>query len=359
LNNWNPAALAMVGFDRVTEGTQHVNYFPLQFELYLPNGQLVPFVNWPIMRVLRGEEFTNYELHLHRTDTHLQRILSTSGSCIRDKNGEIVQTLLTMRDLTAIRATEKALQKAKEAADQANTAKSRFLAAVSHDLRQPLQTVTLLSGVLHRKTSEPQTGKIIEELRAGLHSMKEILNTLLDLGRLEAGDITPHLVDIPVGRLVEKVANEYRSQARTKRLELRLVPVVATCRSDPAILEHILRNLVSNSVRYTECGGVLIGCRRRGRSLSIEIWDTGIGIPKDEQKMIFETFYQTGNPARQARGGMGVGLSIVKQWAQVLGYPLQVRSVPGKGSKFAVEVPLADSADPSSRQENKTAISHD
>ena len=172
LNNWNPAALAMVGFNSITEGTQHVNYFPLQFELYLPNGQLVPFENWPIMRVLRGEEFTNYELHLHRTDTHLQRILSISGSCIRDKNGEIVQTMLTMRDLTAIRATEEALQKAKEAADQANTAKSRFLAAVSHDLRQPLQTVTLLSGVLSRKTSEPQTGKIIEELRAGLHSMK-------------------------------------------------------------------------------------------------------------------------------------------------------------------------------------------
>ena len=235
---------------------------------------------------------------------------------------------------------EAALQQAKEAAEEANRAKSRFLAAASHDLRQPLQSIALLNSVLRRKVQDQDTLKLIEDQGFILQSITDMLNTLLDLSKCESGVVTPRLIDFPVGQVIDKMDTEFRGQAQAKGLGFRTVLAKAIIRSDPVLLERIVQNFLSNAIKYTKAGKVLLGCRNRGRNLRIEVWDTGIGFPEDERRQIFEAFYQLDNAAREAHKGLGLGLSIVDQLAGLLELRLDVRSVPGKGSLFAVEVPL-------------------
>ena len=235
---------------------------------------------------------------------------------------------------------EAALQQAKQAAEDANQAKSLFLAAASHDLRQPLQSIALLNSVLRRKVQDRDTLKLIEDQGSILQSITDTLNTLLDLSKCESGVVTPRLIDFPVGQVIDKMDTEFRGQAQAKGLGFRTVLAKAIIRSDPVLLERIVQNFLSNAIKYTKAGKVLLGCRNRGRNLRIEVWDTGIGFPEDERRQIFEAFYQLDNAAREAHKGLGLGLSIVDQLAGLLEHRLDVRSVPGKGSLFAVEVPL-------------------
>ena len=251
--------------------------------------------------------------------------------------------VITYEDVTERRRTAEALSAASRQAELASLAKSRFLAAASHDLRQPLQTLALLQGLLAKKVVGEKAQRLIGGIDEALGAMTGMLNTLLDINQIEVGAVKPEIVDVPMNELFDRLREELTYHAQAAGLALRMVPCALSVRSDPRLLEQMLRNLISNALKYTQRGRVLVGCRRRQGKLRIEIWDTGIGIPPSELKAIFEEYHQVDNPARQRSQGLGLGLSIVKSLGELLGHPIWVRSRQGKGSVFSIEVPLQPS----------------
>jgi signal transduction histidine kinase/CheY-like chemotaxis protein len=222
----------------------------------------------------------------------------------------------------------------------ANLAKTRFLAAASHDLRQPLHALGLLVAQLNADTNLTERRRIVARVGTAVSVMNDLFNALLDISKLDAGAIAPDVTAFAIEPMLLRIENMFASDIREKSLRLRVVPSDAWVRSDRVLLERILLNLVSNAVRYTERGGIIIGCRRRGDALRIEVWDTGIGIPEDQRQNIFGEFYQV--DARAAgRAGLGLGLAIVDRLCRLLQHPLQLTSTPGKGSRFSIAVPRA------------------
>jgi two-component system, chemotaxis family, CheB/CheR fusion protein len=255
--------------------------------------------------------------------------------------------VITYEDVTERRSTAEALSAAKRQAELASVAKSRFLAAASHDLRQPLQTLALLQGLLAKKVIGEKAQKLVGKIDEALSAMTGMLNTLLDINQIEAGSVKPEKADFPVNDLFDSLRDELTYHAQAAGLALRVVPCSWSIRSDLRLLEQMIRNLISNALKYTHSGKVLVGCRCRQGNLRIEIWDTGIGIPESELKAIFEEYHQVDNVARQRSRGLGLGLSIVKSLGELLGHPISVRSLQGKGSMFSIEVPLTASGVPS------------
>jgi signal transduction histidine kinase/CheY-like chemotaxis protein len=228
--------------------------------------------------------------------------------------------------------------------EAANMAKSRFLAAASHDLRQPLHALGLLVAQLRDAGAARERRRLTERIGAAVAEMNELFNALLDVSRLDAGSLSPDIEAFPIAGLLAKIGRTFAQTAHDKGLSLRVVTTSAWVRSDAILLERILLNLVSNAVRYTSKGGVLIGCRRRGDRLRIEVWDTGPGIPQSQQQYIFDEFYQVPDPDRDRRGGLGLGLAIVDRFRRLLDHPIAVSSRIGKGSCFSIEVPLCAAA---------------
>jgi signal transduction histidine kinase len=222
----------------------------------------------------------------------------------------------------------------------ANTYKSRFLAAASHDLRQPLHALNLFVAQLQSESDPGERNRIVARIDAAASAMNELFNALLDVSRLDAGVLELNLSEFPVEQLLERMEMTFAEAARGKGLRLHVVSSGAWVRSDFILLERILLNLVSNAVRYTARGGIVIGCRRRGERLRLEVWDSGVGIPEDQQQNIFDEFYQLAGPAPDRRGGLGLGLAIVDRLCRLLGHPVELASIPGKGSRFSVSVPL-------------------
>ena len=245
-----------------------------------------------------------------------------------------------VQDISDLVRAAQELQSAKETAERINSAKSRFLAAASHDLRQPLHALRLLLAALPAAPDAERRSDIIAKMTLGVESMGNMLNSLLDISELEAGAIAPDLTEFPVDGLFRLAASNFGLRAKAKGLDFRVVPCSAVLRSDPALLARIIENFLSNAVRYTERGKLLIGCRRRGQALRIEVWDSGIGIPESQLGEIFKEFHQLDNPARDRSKGLGLGLSIASRMAEMLNHPIEVRSRPGVGSMFAVTVPL-------------------
>ncbi len=226
----------------------------------------------------------------------------------------------------------------------ANAAKGHFLSAASHDLRQPVAAIGLLSGLLQERVKDTALVGITTRLMGAVHAMDNLLNGLLDLSRLDAGAITPHYQAIDLNDMLQRIATHTQESAQQKGLRLRLRPTSAVAWSDPVLLEQMVRNLVGNAIRYTSAGGVLVGVRRRGNMLSIEVHDTGAGIDAHDQARIFDDFVQLGNPERNQSKGLGLGLSIVRRASQLLNHPIQLKSQPGRGSCFAISVPLHEHA---------------
>ena len=249
--------------------------------------------------------------------------------------------LVTIEDITERKRVSDVLEGAKLHAEQANLGKSRFLAAASHDLRQPLQTLSLLRGILAKSIKEEGALALIRKLDEPLEVMSGMLNTLLDINQLEAGIVNPEVVVFPIDALFERLKTEFTYHAAAKALDWRVVDSGLCVRSDPRLLEQMIRNLLWNAVKYTPQGKILLGCRRRGAKLRLEVWDTGMGIPAEHLQSIFEEFHQVDNPARERGLGLGLGLAIVQRIGTMLGHTIDVRSRVGKGSVFAVEVPLA------------------
>lgn len=262
----------------------------------------------------------------------------------RDTEGKAVGFISVLTDVTERLRADQELRVAKENAERANTAKSRFIAAASHDLRQPLQALNMFVNVLAEGDHDARTRDVIDRIVGSMEALEGLLNALLDISKLDAGLIVPETVDFPINQLIGQLHEEFRQLAEAKGLRLRVVPSRLFVHSDPVLIERILRNLLANALRYTERGGILVGCRRRRDSLRIEVRDTGIGIPQDQLTKIFHEFHQVDNEAGNRHEGLGLGLAIVDRLASLLGHRIDVSSVPGKGSVFAVEVRLASPA---------------
>jgi CheY-like chemotaxis protein/anti-sigma regulatory factor (Ser/Thr protein kinase) len=229
----------------------------------------------------------------------------------------------------------------------ANSAKSRFLAAASHDLRQPLHALGLFVAQLRTATTAAERQRVVERIDTAVAMMNELFKALLDISRLDAGALTPDITEFPMARLFDRLRTTFAGAAKEAGLGFRVVPTDAWVRSDFVLLEQILLNLVSNAVRYAARGGVLIGCRKRGRDLRIEIWDTGPGIPDDQRQKIFSEFYRGNDPQHDRRGlggGLGLGLAIVDRLCRLLDHPIELSSDVGRGSRFSVIVPIVAAA---------------
>ena len=231
-------------------------------------------------------------------------------------------------------------------ADEANRAKTSFLAAASHDLRQPIHAMALFVSALKDKSRDPQTRPIIDHLVASVEALEGLFDALLDISKLDAGIVRAEIGDFPLQPLFDRVAQDCAADAGDKGLRLRVVPTRAIVRSDATLLERIVRNLVSNAVRYTSAGGVVLGCRPAGKDVRIAVCDSGIGIEPAQLPQIFKEFFQVANPERDRAKGLGLGLAIVERLAQLLGHSVAVRSVPGRGSTFSVTLPRGEAAAP-------------
>ncbi|NBC32651.1 MAG: response regulator [Alphaproteobacteria bacterium] len=238
------------------------------------------------------------------------------------------------------RAAEAAMREAKDEAERANLSKTKFLAAISHDLLQPLNAARLFVSALLESRLSPRNRRLVNSSASALEAVDGLLNTLLEMSRLDAGTIAADIRAVDGRALLTALAAEYEGLARARGLEFRHVPAGVTLETDPQLLSRIIRNFLSNAIRYTPSGRVLLGCRRRGGLVRIGVWDSGPGIPEDKLTVIFEEFQQAGQPAADGKKGLGLGLAIVHRIAGILDHPVHVRSRVGEGTLFAVDVPV-------------------
>ena len=257
-------------------------------------------------------------------------------------DGQWALAAAAIRDVTDRKRVEAELIAARSTADRANSAKSRFLATASHDLRQPLQSLALLNGSLRRMVAMPEAKDVLLQQEQAIASMARLLNALLDISKLESGAVKPEIEDFPIGVLLARLGQEFAGIAASKALQLRVEPSADLVRSDPSLFEQVIRNLLANAIKYTRAGFVELRARRIGPSVVVSVRDTGIGIPKDQLACIFDEFFQVGVSDNSSREGYGLGLSIVQRVARLLNLGLDVSSEPGAGSTFTVTVPAAE-----------------
>ena len=256
-----------------------------------------------------------------------------------DAAGRVVKMTGLTRDVTERKRAEAELAASRKAAETADRAKSAFLAAASHDLRQPLQSLTLLTNALKPHLQTAGGHLLLGRIARSLDVMKDVLDSLLDINRLETGVLNPSKSNFSLLDLLESLEDEFYAPVTERGLEWRLVRSRLAVNSDRRLLELMLRNLLSNALRYTERGKIMLGCRRRGDNVRIEVWDSGIGIAEVHIGRIFDEHYQVED--RTHLGSFGLGLAIVQRLGNLLGHRVEVRSRPGEGSCFSIEIPLA------------------
>ncbi|KIZ34814.1 hybrid sensor histidine kinase/response regulator NahK/ErcS' [Stutzerimonas stutzeri] len=347
--------------------------------------QLEPYID----RALSGES-VSFEM-AERNHAGQQRYMLRSYVPNRQANGEVAGIFVLIQDITDRRRTAEALhqayqnleqrvrertaeltslndqllreidershvearlREAKREAEVANLSKTKFLAAVSHDLLQPLNAARLFTSALLEQPGAPNGG-LIRNISNSLEDVENLLGTLVDISKLDAGVIKPDIAPFAVSELLENLAMEFRQIAGAEQLQLDFIPCSALVRSDIQLLARNLRNLLTNAIRYTPKGRVLLGCRRHRQSLSIEVWDTGVGIASDKLEEIFQEFKRGEGVRPNQDRGLGLGLAIVEKIARMLGHRIRVSSHPGRGSCFAIDVPLAKRA-PKARPEPST-----
>jgi signal transduction histidine kinase/CheY-like chemotaxis protein len=264
---------------------------------------------------------------------------------VRD-NEHVVRESFTIRYenerlLEALERERQQVLLARDRAEEANRAKSQFLAAASHDLRQPLHALSLFSATLTLRAADSTTGEIASHIDKALASLSTLVDSVLDISKLDAGAVRPELQRVNLKDLIERIAADYRPVAREKGLTFGVALVNAQVETDPVLLERILRNLVDNAFKYTAAGGVRLDAEMDEHTVRVAVRDTGAGIPETERERIFEEFYQVGNPERDRGKGLGLGLAIVRRLARLLGLEVQLESEPGRGSTFSVTLPRA------------------
>jgi signal transduction histidine kinase len=260
-------------------------------------------------------------------------------------NRDFIRTMqLTMRNerlVAALEARGLQLQEQTLAAERAERAKTRFIAAASHDLRQPMHAIGLLAGMLRSRVASGQEREVTQRLERSVAVMDNLFNAILDLSKLDSGAVRPAIAQVPLRAVLDSIEIHFAPEAASKQLALKVFPSRAIVRTDAALLERVMRNLVSNAIKYTGRGGVLVGCRRRGERLSIGVWDTGTGIAPEDLERVFEEYVQVGDRPRDRSEGLGLGLSIVRRLARLLDSEVKVASTLGRGSWFGLEVPFA------------------
>ena len=264
-------------------------------------------------------------------DRHARAIINQIR--LRYENEQLVEQLKRQNTVA---------EKARVEAEEASRSKSRFFAAANHDLRQPLHSLGLFATALRNGSVDDQARKMIDQILQCTESLEQLFDNLLDISKLDAGQVEVKRELVSVNVVFDRLRGTFAVPAEDKGLTLTLRRSKAMVATDSTLLFRILSNLIANALRYTEEGGILVGCRKRGRSVRIEVWDTGVGIPREQHDRIFEEFYQLNNPSRDRTRGLGLGLATVKRIVQLLGHPLHLKSVPGRGSKFSIDVPLAD-----------------
>lgn len=269
-----------------------------------------------------------------------------SLSPVRSDAGHFVSSVI--RDVTVRKRMEREIIAARQEAERANKANSAFLAAASHDLRQPVQALSLLNGALRRTVKDERALEMIENQEYSLTAMTNLLNSLLDISRLDAGAVSPELEDFPIQRLIDRLSDEFARQAQHVGLDFTSSSCATVINCDPNLLAEIIQNFVSNAIRYTEKGGVQLDCSERDGFCVITVTDTGIGIDPDQLDEIFREFHQCKAPGA-SKEGFGLGLAIVKRMSDLLGLVIKVTSDIGKGSSFSVSIPAA----------NRTVVSED
>jgi signal transduction histidine kinase/CheY-like chemotaxis protein len=330
-----------------------------------------PSNDQPIVRALKGETSSADNLEIRQTNKVIP--LETWATPIFNEQGNISYAVVAFQDITErkqleenrIRYTQQLAELNKrlashsrtleqevaertnelkvqtEEALRANQAKSRFLAAASHDLRQPLHALTLFVEALEQQVTDVQSRALVEKIQQSLEVMSSQFNSLLDISRLDAGIIIPHLQPIWLANLFKQLEDEFASSLAEKGLSFQVTTTGDIwLKSDLGLLQRILRNLLTNALKFTDQGGIQLQSQRRENWVEIAVIDTGIGIPADQHEEIFVEFHQLHNPERDRTKGLGLGLSIVKRLVQLLNHPLTLTSTPGKGSTFTITVPV-------------------
>ena len=338
---------SLIGLGAIVVST--LSYYPPVHRAF-SLGLFSPFIVWallvgsPTAQVMAGLAAGGM-LYTMRASHNLGRMIVESLNT-RFENLELIAQLKVQQELVeatrdeAVRARDAAEGSAEQAV-QANQAKSRFLAAASHDLRQPVHALGLFAAAARAHMKGDEGHAIMDKIAASIDSTEALFNALLDVSRLDAGILVPDVQPFALDGLLQRLVEEYAPRAAVKNLTLRWRPSGKSVTSDPALLERVLRNFLSNALRYTRDGAVLVACRTRGSLLRIEVWDTGVGVAADKFDDIFQEFYQIGNPERNKANGLGLGLAIVKRIASLLGHSVEVKSRLHRGSRFCISVPLA------------------
>ncbi|MGI9221627.1 MAG: PAS domain S-box protein [Woeseiaceae bacterium] len=332
----NNQAVRMFGYDRNELLGQKI-------EMLLPArirerhlGHRATFAKKPELRPMGAD----FDLVARRKDGS-EFPVEISLSPIETESARFVSSVI--RDVTERKKMEQEIIAARQAAERANKANSAFLAAASHDLRQPVQALSLLNGALRRTVKDERALEMIENQEYSLTAMTNLLNSLLDISRLDAGAVTPEIEEFPMQRLIDRLSAEFGRQAAHKGLQFKSESCRAIVRSDPNLLSEIIQNLVSNAIRYTDKGKVNLRCSESEGCCSVEVEDTGVGIENDQLEAIFKEFHQVKAPGSN-KEGFGLGLAIVRRLADLLGHDIDVESTPGHGSRFSLVIPTLDHA---------------
>lgn len=295
-----------------------------------------------IVRIATGADA--YSVQLAGLLALIVGLTAVLGGNYRQAMARVIALKLRASELLVQLRREKQLaEEARHSAEIANRAKTQFFAAASHDLRQPLHAMGLFAQALRERTRDSDAAPLVNSINESVNALEALFSELLDITRIDSGAIEVNPRDFRVGDMLRRLRLHFEASAFEKGLALRLRGAAQIVNADPLLVERIVRNLLANAIRYTEDGTVLLGCRRRGDKVQLQVWDTGCGIAPDEQQRIFEEFYQVREPAGPAAGqrkGLGLGLAIAKRMAGLIGAPLTLRSWPGRGTVFILELPV-------------------
>jgi signal transduction histidine kinase/CheY-like chemotaxis protein len=296
----------------------------------------------------------------------VERTVDTQGnpyslfqSAILFEDVVTARTSRLQRALEQIEQTNRELRTAKEMAEEADLSKTRFLAAATHDLLQPLNAARLSLSILHDDPADRAAPELIVQTERSLETVDRLLRALLDISKLDAGVMRPHIGGCSLSKMFESLRTDFSATAAARGLQLRVCDSSLIVRSDAVLLYRIIQNFVANALRYTKEGKVLVGCMLQGDKARIGVWDTGIGIDPDEHEAIFEEFYRIATDDDQAAHRLGLGLAIVARIARVLGHENGIWSEPGKGSAFWVDVPIKGRMRASAPGDGKPVLGHD
>ena len=303
------------------------SYTPAFYLLLAP--ATIPFAIWAAMQ---GGA-------LHWAMAFLDIVFGAAVALLGLDQGRALGEALRLRFANLDMAEDLKFQK--DRAEIASAAKTSFLAAASHDLRQPLHAIGMFVGALGGRRMDAAARRLTRQITESVDAMNGLFDALLDVSQLDAGVVQPQPTVFAIQPLLERICREHLPELKAKGVALTVHPCSLSVRADAILLEQIIRNVISNAVRYTERGRVVVGCRR-GERLSIEVWDTGPGIRPEHQASVFQEFFQVGNPERDRSKGLGLGLAITKRVADLIDCPIQLRSSPGKGTCFTIKVPIAE-----------------